>query len=150
MYWSSLWAKILNVQHLIGNCSLVKSRIFLPPPSPVLANIHSILACDVPRTQDVGLPTKFQFKAGPASQPIPGSMPVNRLRRWTNTNPSLGLLYTSRKHVTFTQCWFNVDPQSLMLARHWNSIGWLYRVFWLLHAGDYTGDASHPGIRNNK
>ena len=76
-------------------------------------------------------PTKFRFSVGPASQPIAGSMPVNRLRRWPNTNPSPGLLYTLRKHVAFTQCCFNVDPHSSTLARHWNSIGWFYRVFWL-------------------
>ena len=64
------------------------------------ANIHSILAYDVPCTEDVGLPTKFRLKCvGLASQPIVGSMPDNRLRRWPNTNPSLGLLYTLRKHV---------------------------------------------------
>ena len=56
-------------------------RVLLPPPSPVLANIHSILAYDVPRTEDVGLPTKFRFNVGPALQPIVDSMPVNRLRR---------------------------------------------------------------------
>ena len=55
-------------------------RVILPPPSPVLANIHSILAYDVPRTEDVGLPTKFRFNVGPALQPIAGSMLVNRLR----------------------------------------------------------------------
>ena len=114
-------------------------RVLLPLPSPVLANIHSILAYDVPSTEDVGLPTKFMFNVGPALQPIARSMPVNRVRRWPNTNPSLGLQYTLRKHVAFTQCCFNVDPQSLTLARHWNSFGWLYRVFWLLH---YAGDAS--------
>ena len=44
-------------------------RVFLPPPSPVLANTHSILAYNVPRTEDVGIPTKFRFNVGPASQP---------------------------------------------------------------------------------
>ena len=131
-------------------------RVFLPPLSPMLANIHSIIAyklynvyqylptsyyktrpivlCSDTRT-DVGLPTKFRFNGGPASQPIAGSMPVKRLRRWPNTNPSLGLLYTLRKHVVYPQCCFNVDPQSLTLAQNWNSIGRLYRVFWLLHGG---------------
>ena len=51
--------------------------------------MHSILAYDVPRTADVGLPTKFRLNGGPASQPITGSIPVNRLRRWPSTNPSL-------------------------------------------------------------
>ena len=77
-------------------------RVFLPPPSPVLANIQSILAYDVPRTEDVGLPTEFRFNVGPASQPIADSMPVNRLRRWPTTNPSLGMLYTLHKHVALT------------------------------------------------
>ena len=100
-------------------------RVFLPPPSPVLANIHSILAYDVPGTEDVGLPTKFRFNVGPALQPIAGSMLVNRLWCWPNTNLSSGLLYTLSKHVAFNQCFFNVDPQSSTLAHHWNSIGWL-------------------------
>ena len=56
-------------------------RVLLPPPSPVQANIHSILAYDVPDTKDVGLPTKFWLNVGPALQPIAGSIPVNRLRR---------------------------------------------------------------------
>ena len=113
-------------------------RVFLPPPSPVLANINSILAYDVPRTENVCIPTKFRFNVGPALQPIAGSMPVNRLRRWPNTNLSSGLLYTLRKHMTFNQCCFNVDPQSSTLIRHWNSVGWLYRDFLLQH---YAGDA---------
>ena len=54
-------------------------RVFLPL-SPVLANIHPILAYDVPSTEDVGLRTKSQFNVGPASQPIAGSMTVNRPR----------------------------------------------------------------------
>ena len=58
-----------------------------------LASIHSILAYDVPLTDDVGLPTKFRFDVGQALQTIAGSMPVNGLRRCPNTNPSLGLLY---------------------------------------------------------
>ena len=73
------------------------------------ANIHWILAYDALRTEDVGLPTKFRFNVGPASPPIAGSMPVNRLRRRPNTSPSLGLMYTLRKHVAFTQRCFNVD-----------------------------------------
>ena len=41
---------------------------------------------------------------------VAGRMTINRLRRWPNTNPLLGLLYILRKHVAFTQCCFNVDP----------------------------------------
>ena len=58
----------------------------LSPPPAVLANIHSMLAYDVPRTEDVGLPIKFRLNVGPVPQPIAGSMPVNRLQRWPNTN----------------------------------------------------------------
>ena len=67
------------------------NTIHLPSPSPVLATfIHcSILTYDVPRTKDVGLPTKFRFNAGRASQPIDGSMPANRVRRWLNPTPTL-------------------------------------------------------------
>ena len=88
-------------------------RVFLPPPSPMLANINLILAYNVPGTEDVGLSIKFRFNVGPALQPIAGSMPVNRLRRWPNTNLSPGLLYTMRKHVAFNQGCFNVDPPTL-------------------------------------
>ena len=87
----------------------------------------------------VSLPTQFRFNVGPASQLIAGSMSVNRLRRWPNTNSTLGLLYTLRqhisKHMAFTQCCFNVDPHFSMLVQHWtcwNSIGWLSRVCWAL------------------
>ena len=64
----------------MGQNSKCLRRVLLPPPSPVLANIHSILACDVPDTEDVGRLTKFRFNVGPALQAIAGSMPVNRLR----------------------------------------------------------------------
>ena len=56
-------------------------RVLLPPPSPVLANIHSMLAYNVPDTEDVDLPTKFRLIASPALEPIAGSMLVNCLRR---------------------------------------------------------------------
>ena len=56
-------------------------RVLLSAPSPVLANIHSILAHDVPDTKDEVQPTKFWFNVGPALQPIAGSMPVNHPRR---------------------------------------------------------------------
>ena len=92
--------------------------VFLPPPAPELANIYSILAYDVSRREDVGLPTKFRFNVGHASQPIAGSMLFNRLRCWPNTNPSLGLLSTLRKHVAFIQCCFNVDHS----LRRWPGI----------------------------
>ena len=104
-------------------------RVFLPPPSPMLANIYSTLAYDVPSTGDVGIPTKFRFNVGPALQPIAGSLPVNRLRHWPNNNLSSGLSYSFRKHVAFNQCCFNVDLQSSTLICHWNNIGWLYRAF---------------------
>ena len=68
-------------------------------PSTTIAGAgqHScnrLLAYYVPHTEDVGLPTKVRFNVGPASQTIAGSMPVNRQRRWPNTNLSSGLLYT--------------------------------------------------------
>ena len=81
-------------------------------------NIHSILAYAGIDTEDVGLPTKFRFSVGPALQAIAGSMSVNRLRRGSNTDLSLGLLHTLSKHVAFSQYCFNVDPQSSTLARH--------------------------------
>ena len=44
------------------------------------AGQHSFNIClHVPRTEDVGLPTKFWFNVGPGSQLIGGSMPVNYL-----------------------------------------------------------------------
>ena len=55
------------------------SLVLLPTPSPVLANINSIPAYDVPDTEDIGLPTEFRFNVGPALQPIPGSMPCRYL-----------------------------------------------------------------------
>ena len=67
--------------------------VLLPQPSPVLANIHSILAYNVPDTENVGLPTKHRLNVGPALQPIAGSMPINLLRRWPSTNLLPGLLY---------------------------------------------------------
>ena len=69
---------------------LQRVRLFLPPPSPVLANIHAILAVGLPGTHNIGLPTQYRFNVVPASQPIAGSMPVNRIRRWSNIETELG------------------------------------------------------------
>ena len=96
--------------------------VFLPPPSTVLASIHSILACDVPRKEDVGLPTNFRFIVGPASQPIAGSMLVNHLQRWPNTNPSLGLMYTLVS--TSANTWHSPNNVSMLThsLRRWPDI----------------------------
>ena len=112
----------------------------------MLVNIHSIHSYDAPRTEDVGLPTKFRFNVEPASQPIAGSMPINRLR------PGPTLIHHWFCCILCANTWhspnaiFNVVPQSSTLARHWNSIGWFDHVCWLLHC--YAGDAFHPGARN--
>ena len=50
-------------------------------------------------------PTRLRFNVGPASQPIAGSMPVNRLRRWPNTTPTLGPLYTLRGAAALLWGW---------------------------------------------
>ena len=116
-------------------------------PSPVLANIHSIFAYDVPHTEDVGLPTKCRFNVRPALQPIAGSMTVDRLRRWPSTNLSQGLLYSLRKHVSFNQNCFNVDPQSSTLVRHWNTLGdcTIFSNCWIILV-----TFKNPGVRNTK
>ena len=49
-------------------------------------------------------PIQFQFNVGLVSQPITGSIPVNHLRHWPNTNPTLSLLYTLRKHISKHIC----------------------------------------------
>ena len=57
---------------LMGQNPKCLRRVLLPPPSLVLANIHSILAYDVLDKVDVGLPNKLRFNVGPALQPIVG------------------------------------------------------------------------------
>ena len=112
-------------------------RVVLPPPSPVLANIHSKLAYDVPRTENAGLPTKFLLMLGRRRSTLLVQYGQSS-RHWPDTNPSLGLPCTLRKHVAFTQCCFNVDQQSFTLARIKTALGdctcfvtaacrWLYR-----------------------
>ena len=73
VYWSSSWARILNVRDIIKErtnktISNISSTCIPFKTSPVLANIHSILAFDVPGTRDVGLLTKCRFNVGPALQ----------------------------------------------------------------------------------
>ena len=69
------------------------------------------IAYDVPHTEDVGLSHQIPVQCW-ASVIAHCRINAGRLQRWPNTNPSLDLLYTLLKHVSFTQCWFNVDPQS--------------------------------------
>ena len=62
----------------------------MPIPSTTTADTP---LCDVPGTHkfdNVGLHTQYRFNVGPASQPIAGSMPVNRIRRWPNIETELG------------------------------------------------------------
>ena len=162
MYWSSLWARILNVQD-IRKEPRRQVKMYLD------FNVysfhhhrrccqHSFIFClrcttelernssaDVPRREDVSIPTILRFNVGPTSQPMAGSMLVNRLRRWPNINSESAVYFAQTRDI---QCCFDVDPQSSMLARHCNSIGWLDRVFWLLHC--YAGDAFRPGARNTR
>ena len=63
--------------------------------APVVTNVPS-----GPAIEDVVLPTQFRFNVGPASQPVAGSIPVYRLRRWPNTNSTLGLLYALSQHIS--------------------------------------------------
>ena len=88
-------------------------RVFLPPPLPVLANIYSILAYDIPRTEDVGPalhPLRVQcrsivYDAGPTliyhrvccilcastwHSPNAVSMLTHSLRRWPVSETALG------------------------------------------------------------
>ena len=53
--------------------------IFLPPPpSPT------------PMQHNVGPPTQYRFNVRPVTQPIAGSMPVNRIRHWPSIETELG------------------------------------------------------------
>ena len=81
---------MLNVQDIIiertkyiRQVYLKRVGLFLPPP-PLYASIH------VPRIHNVGLTTQYRFNVGSASQPIPISMPVNRIRRWPTIETELG------------------------------------------------------------
>ena len=117
------------------NSSVIGSGANHYPRAPALAD-----------AEDVGLPTKFRFNVGQASQPIAGSMPVNRLRRWALILHWVCYILWQTRAIHPIR--FNVDLQSSTLARHCNSIGWLYRVFRLLHC--YAGDAFYPDARNTR
>ena len=53
------------------------------------------------------------------------------------------------KHEAFTQCCFNVGPPSSTLAQHWNSIGLIPCVCWLVNTGlawCWSGASDHSGF----
>ena len=79
---------------------------------------------DVPRTHDVGLPTQFRCNVGPESQPISGSIPVNRLRRLPNTNPTLhgSAVYLHIHQQVYT--WHSPNAVSMLThsLRRWPNI----------------------------
>ena len=66
---------------------LQRVGLFLPPPS-LISQVYSSIRCTW--SHNVGLPTQYRFNVGPASQPIAGSMPFNRIRRWPNIETGLG------------------------------------------------------------
>ena len=84
VYWSSSWARILNVYDVYYSHH---HRRCWP------TFIQYLSKYVVPDTEDVGLPIKFQFNVGPALQPIAGSMSVNHrvccilcANTWHSTN----------------------------------------------------------------
>ena len=84
---------------------------------------------DVPRTQDVGLPTQVRFNVGQVLQPIVGSIMDNRLRRWPNSNWVFCTLCAAPQQTgglrpMLFQCW------STIFALYLNIIGWSFRVCW--------------------
>ena len=66
---------------------LQRVGLFISPPMLIS---QCTRLCDVPGTHNVGLSTQFRFNVGPTSQPIAGSMSVNRNRRWPNIETELG------------------------------------------------------------
>ena len=98
VYWSSSWARILNVQDKIkerpkDTSSNIPSTC-IPSTTIAGADQHSFNTC-LRYTSYRGCrppPPKFRFNVGTTLQPIAGSMPANRLRHWPNTNLSPGLL----------------------------------------------------------
>ena len=92
-----------------------------------------------PGAHIVGLPTQYRFNVGRASQPIAGSMPVNRIRRWPNIETELGdcpvcaltairVCDTSSPerpptglHETLAQLWNNAGPPSATLGKHYSN-----------------------------
>ena len=110
----------------------------------MLANIHSILASKsccayLNDIHDVGLPTQFLFNVGPELRLIASSMPVNRVRRWLNSRPTLNNDPThdySTPAATATTGRLTNFNVGLTLAQQQPSI--LYT--WLLSGNCYTGD----------
>ena len=91
------WASSLNVQDIIIERTKETSisSTCMPIPSTTIADksVYASIRCRAylaGPTHNVGLPTQFRFNVGPASQPIAGSMPVNRIRRWPNIETVLG------------------------------------------------------------
>ena len=86
----------------------------------MLGNIHSIFAYDVPRPEDVGLPTKCRFNVQPLRCPllvqcrsIVYDAGLTIIHHWV-------CCILHGKHVAFSQCCFNVDPPSSTLVKqHW-------------------------------
>ena len=85
-------------------------------------------------THNVGLPTQYPFNVGSASQPIAGTMPVNRIRRWPNIETELGdylvfdptvirvTPYDQKGHYPDnTIHWPNVGALSAMLGQHYSN-----------------------------
>ena len=85
------------------------------------------------------VPNQYRFNVGQESQPIAGSMPVNRIRRWPNIETELGDCpvfaltairvtlspskghYPNNVHDTSGQLWNNVEPPSATLGQHYSN-----------------------------
>ena len=62
--------------------------------------------------------------------------PAQSLYDWSRIAPETIRLLPS-KHGAFTQSCFNVGTASSTLPQHWNSIGWMPRVCWVMLSGYY-------------
>ena len=83
------WPMTLKVDLNLNNLKVI-CPLFGSKHKMIVFNLLRFFLCQLYLI--VGLPVKFCFNVGPASWSIAGSMPVNRLRRWLNTNPSLSQL----------------------------------------------------------
>ena len=71
-------------------CTQLFCKLTISDKIQHVATAITLYAPDPRRTRNEGLRTQYRFNFGPALQPIVGSMPVNRIRRWPNIETELG------------------------------------------------------------
>ena len=114
----------LNISPVLGYCVVFGATLNVGQRHRWRANINQALVQSI-----VLVLTRAEW-----IMPSTGDAGSTFNRHWMVSDCTVWTHHRQQKALSrvFTQCCFNVGPPSSPLAQHWNSIGWITCVCWVL------------------